>query len=722
MRPGRRRARDGRGRARPRDGGLPRGRGGPRPRSVPPTSGLELEALLVPKDPNDGKDLIVEIRAGAGGQEAALWAGELFEMYRRLAERHRWKTEVLSSSPSDLGGFKEAVIEVRGRDAYGRLKHESGVHRVQRVPVTESSGRIHTSTATVAVLPEAEEVEVEIRPEDLVIDVYRSSGPGRAVGEHHRLRGAHRAPADRHQDRVPGRALPAAEPREGHAVPARAAAAARPGRGCCQGGRGAPVAARVGRSLREDPHLQLPRRTGHRPPHQAHLAPARGRAGRGRGARRLRRPPQRGGTVPTSSPTATRSRDEPRDRSCGAPPPTSSATVSTRRSRRPSSCSRRSSRPIGPGSTRAPSPARRRGEGRSDACSADGATGTPTQHLTGETGFRHLTVTVRAGRLRAPARDRGRRRRRARGRARRRGARRRRRRHGHRRHRPVDQAGASRRARCGRPTARAEAIELARENASRNGLEIELVQGDMLDGRSPIARRHPSTWSSPTLPTSSLRRTRLLPVEVRADPVEALVGGVPVYERLFDQAGRVLRAGGSVVVEIGEDQAEAVAALATRAGASRRLGRTRPHGSRSGRGGPSGREPRPDRRRGACGARRRARGVPDRHRLRARGTRPDDARGHPGASSGRSGAMPRPDAAGARPDRAGGRARDRSASTSGPRRIAAAFWPGALTLVLPRTPASRAWDLGGDDEHDRGARARITRSRARCSTARVRSR
>ena len=137
-----------------------------------------LESLLVPKDPNDGKDLIVEIRAGAGGQEAALWAGELYEMYRRLAERRRWKTEVLSSSPSDLGGFKEAVIEVRGRDAYGRLKHESGVHRVQRVPVTESSGRIHTSTATVAVLPEAEEVEVDMRPEDLVIDVFRSSGPG----------------------------------------------------------------------------------------------------------------------------------------------------------------------------------------------------------------------------------------------------------------------------------------------------------------------------------------------------------------------------------------------------------------------------------------------------------------------------------------------------------------------------------------------------------------
>jgi peptide chain release factor 1 len=137
-----------------------------------------LEHLLVPRDPDDGKDLIVEIRAGAGGQEAALWAGELFEMYQRFAERHRFKTDVLASSPSDLGGFKEVSLEVRGKDAYGKLKHESGVHRVQRVPVTESSGRVHTSTATVAVLPEAEEVEVELRPEDLRIQVYRSSGPG----------------------------------------------------------------------------------------------------------------------------------------------------------------------------------------------------------------------------------------------------------------------------------------------------------------------------------------------------------------------------------------------------------------------------------------------------------------------------------------------------------------------------------------------------------------
>jgi peptide chain release factor 1 len=137
-----------------------------------------LEELLVPRDPNDEKDVVVEIRSGAGGEEAALWAGELLELYRRYAERRRWKTEVLSASPSELGGFREVVLEVRGKGAYSRLKRESGVHRVQRVPITESSGRIHTSTATIAVLPEAEDVEVQIRPEDLKVDVYRSSGPG----------------------------------------------------------------------------------------------------------------------------------------------------------------------------------------------------------------------------------------------------------------------------------------------------------------------------------------------------------------------------------------------------------------------------------------------------------------------------------------------------------------------------------------------------------------
>ena len=138
----------------------------------------QFEALMIPKDPNDQKDVLVEIRAGTGGQEAALFAGEIYEMYQRYAEAQRWKVEVLSSSPADIGGFKEVVLEVRGKGAYSKMKHESGVHRVQRIPVTESGGRIHTSTVTVAVLPEAEEVDVQIDPNDLEIQVYRSSGPG----------------------------------------------------------------------------------------------------------------------------------------------------------------------------------------------------------------------------------------------------------------------------------------------------------------------------------------------------------------------------------------------------------------------------------------------------------------------------------------------------------------------------------------------------------------
>ena len=157
---------------------VPPGGGRSPPRLGPPSCAPALEELLVPKDPNDAKDVVLEIRAGAGGQEAAPVGRRATEMYRHAAERQRWKTEVLSASPSDLGGFKEVVLEVRGKGAFSRLKHESGVHRVQRVPVTESSGRIHTSTATVAVLPEAEEVEVQIRPEDLDIEVFRSSGPG----------------------------------------------------------------------------------------------------------------------------------------------------------------------------------------------------------------------------------------------------------------------------------------------------------------------------------------------------------------------------------------------------------------------------------------------------------------------------------------------------------------------------------------------------------------
>ncbi len=138
----------------------------------------ELRLSLLPKDPNDEKDIIVEIRAGTGGNEAALFAADLYRMYSRYAQSQGWKTDVISVSESGIGGFKEIIFEVKGKNAYSRLKYESGVHRVQRVPVTEASGRIHTSTATVAVLPKAEEVDISIDPDDLRIDIFHSGGAG----------------------------------------------------------------------------------------------------------------------------------------------------------------------------------------------------------------------------------------------------------------------------------------------------------------------------------------------------------------------------------------------------------------------------------------------------------------------------------------------------------------------------------------------------------------
>jgi len=138
----------------------------------------ELKLLLLPKDPNDDKSVIVEIRAGTGGDEAALFAGELFRMYSRYAETQGWKVEVLESSPSSLGGLKEIVAAIQGNKVYSKLKYESGVHRVQRVPATETQGRIHTSAATVAVLPEADEIDIKIEAKDLRVDTFCSSGPG----------------------------------------------------------------------------------------------------------------------------------------------------------------------------------------------------------------------------------------------------------------------------------------------------------------------------------------------------------------------------------------------------------------------------------------------------------------------------------------------------------------------------------------------------------------
>ena len=138
----------------------------------------ELKLLLIPKDPNDEKNVMLEIRAGTGGDEAALFAAELFRMYSMFAERHGWRIEVMSSSDTGVGGLKEVIATIEGRGAYSKLKYESGVHRVQRVPDTEASGRIHTSTATVAVLPEAEEVDIQINEKDLRVDTFCSSGPG----------------------------------------------------------------------------------------------------------------------------------------------------------------------------------------------------------------------------------------------------------------------------------------------------------------------------------------------------------------------------------------------------------------------------------------------------------------------------------------------------------------------------------------------------------------
>jgi peptide chain release factor 1 len=138
----------------------------------------DLKTLLVPKDPNDAKNVVLEIRAGAGGDEAALFAADLFRMYSRYAERQGWRVEVLNMSDSGTGGIKEVTATIEGRGVYSRLKYESGVHRVQRVPATEASGRIHTSTATVAVLPEAEEVDIQIDAKDLRVDTFCSSGPG----------------------------------------------------------------------------------------------------------------------------------------------------------------------------------------------------------------------------------------------------------------------------------------------------------------------------------------------------------------------------------------------------------------------------------------------------------------------------------------------------------------------------------------------------------------
>ena len=220
----------------------------------------ELQKHLAPRDPDDDKNVIVEIRAGTGGAEASLFAADLYRMYTKHAERRGWRQEVLSSSPSEVGGFKEVIFQLSGTDVYREMKFESGVHRVQRVPDTEASGRIHTSAATVAVLPEVEDVDVDIQEKDIRVDVLPRRRPGRSGRQHHRLGGAHHPPADRSGRDLPGRALADQEPREGDEGAAGATLRREDPGAAGQAGGAAPLAGLDRRSQRQDPHLQLSRR------------------------------------------------------------------------------------------------------------------------------------------------------------------------------------------------------------------------------------------------------------------------------------------------------------------------------------------------------------------------------------------------------------------------------------------------------------------------------
>ncbi len=236
-----------------------------------------LKLLLLPRDPSDEKDVILEIRQGAGGDEAALFARELLRMYLRYAERHRFAAEILVQNENGIGGIKEAIVDISGDGAYSRLKFEGGTHRVQRIPATESSGRIHTSTATVVVLPKVEPTEIEIDEErDLRIEVKRSSGPGWPVGQYDRLGGPDHPHPVGPGGRDPGREEPAQEQGQGAGRPACPS----PGRREAEAARGElvrpPLNGRVRRSVGQDPDLQLSPGPGLGPPGEPELVePAR---------------------------------------------------------------------------------------------------------------------------------------------------------------------------------------------------------------------------------------------------------------------------------------------------------------------------------------------------------------------------------------------------------------------------------------------------------------
>ena len=234
----------------------------------------KLRRLLIPRDPDDARDVIMEIKGGEGGAESALFAADLLRMYLQYAASKGWKTELLERTESDLGGYKDVQVAIKGSSSdpaqgvWAHLKYEGGVHRVQRVPATESQGRIHTSTTGVLVFPEVDEPdEVEINPNDLKIDVFRSIGSRRSVGEHHRLRRAHHPPSDRHRRLDAEREVAAAEPRGGHAGAPGAYPRQAAGRAGCRGLRRASLADPRHGPLRAHPHVQLPREPHRRPPH-----------------------------------------------------------------------------------------------------------------------------------------------------------------------------------------------------------------------------------------------------------------------------------------------------------------------------------------------------------------------------------------------------------------------------------------------------------------------